>query len=151
MINLLANARLKGNHAEWSSGSRVGGINLFFFLWHFPFAGIFAVGQTLVECCALVLCEGDRVSGKFCVFEFSPYVQLFLHVGRTLRFVLKSGCAYPIIRRRTLGSSPQYPHNEKTGKTGSLHRVSSILDWLITVKPFGIHGEYRDLSVASSP
>jgi hypothetical protein len=128
LINLLANARLKGNHAEWSSGSRVGGINLFFFLWHFPFAGIFAVGQTLVECCALVLCEGDRVSGKFCVFEFSPYVQLFLHVGRALRFVLKAGRAYPILRgRRPLRSGPQYPHKEKTKKTRFLHRRSGFL------------------------
>ncbi len=130
MINLLANARLKGNHVEWSSGRRsaVGGTNLFFFLWRLRFAGIFAVGQTLVECCALVLCEGDRVSGKFCVFEFSPYVQLFLHVGGALHFVLKADRAYPILRgRRSLRSGPQYPHKQKTKKTRFLHRRSSFL------------------------
>ena len=130
MINLLANARLKGNHLEWSSGRRsaVGETNLFFLLWRLRFAGIFAVGQTLVDCCGLVLSERDRVSAKFRVFEFSPYVQLFLHVGRALRFVLKAGRAYPILRgRRPLRSGPQYPHKEKTKKTRFLHRCSSFL------------------------
>ena len=120
MINLLANARLKANHAV--------GTTLFFLLWRLRFAGIFAVGQTHISRCSLAFGERDRVSAKFRVFEFSPYVQLFFHIGRALRFVLKARCAYPILRgRRSLRSGPQYPHKEKTKKTRSLHRHSNFL------------------------